>query len=218
MIVLTPALRGFLVKFFAGAAGREFYLTGGGALAEFYLQHRHSQDLDLFTQETTAWQNVQHDLDVSANAVGAEIEFRPAQPPNELHRAFLRVPGEAEIKIDIVRDTPPHFGGLNFQTDGVIVDSFENIAVGKLSALCGRAYPRDYVDVYLLLQSGADFDRLVALSIEKDPGINHLYVAQMLALVEKLEQRDLPELLKPIDLQAMKIFFLQLANKLVNKT
>ena len=28
-----------------------FYLTGGTALAEFYLKHRLSEDIDLFTEE-----------------------------------------------------------------------------------------------------------------------------------------------------------------------
>jgi predicted nucleotidyltransferase component of viral defense system len=30
---------------------KRFYLTGGTALAEFYLKHRLSEDIDLFTQE-----------------------------------------------------------------------------------------------------------------------------------------------------------------------
>jgi len=30
---------------------KRFYLTGGTALAEFYLKHRLSEDIDLFTEE-----------------------------------------------------------------------------------------------------------------------------------------------------------------------
>jgi len=30
---------------------KRFYLTGGTPLAEFYLKHRLSEDIDLFTQE-----------------------------------------------------------------------------------------------------------------------------------------------------------------------
>lgn len=30
---------------------KRFYLTGGTALAEFYLKHRLSEDVDLFTEE-----------------------------------------------------------------------------------------------------------------------------------------------------------------------
>lgn len=30
---------------------KQFYLTGGAALSEFYLQHRLSYDIDLFTEK-----------------------------------------------------------------------------------------------------------------------------------------------------------------------
>ena len=52
--VLTPLQAEFLDVFFQQPVAHDFFLTGGTALAEFYLQHRYSQDLDLFTlsQET----------------------------------------------------------------------------------------------------------------------------------------------------------------------
>ena len=47
--VLTPLQERVLVALFEnGLADRGSYLTGGTALAEFYLQHRYSEDLDLF--------------------------------------------------------------------------------------------------------------------------------------------------------------------------
>ena len=61
---------------------------------------------------------------------------------------FLTLSGEPEIKIDVAYDPPPHFGSVAIQTDGVRVDSLENLAVGKLLAVFGRAYPRDFVGLY----------------------------------------------------------------------
>jgi predicted nucleotidyltransferase component of viral defense system len=49
---LTPLQLDFLHQFFASSVGADFFLTGGTALAAFYLQHRHSDDLDLFTLES----------------------------------------------------------------------------------------------------------------------------------------------------------------------
>lgn len=47
--LLTRSQRRFL-RFFARLPdSQHFYLTGGTALAEFYLAHRYSYDLDLFT-------------------------------------------------------------------------------------------------------------------------------------------------------------------------
>lgn len=39
---------------------KRFYLTGGTALAEFYLKHRLSEDLDLFTQDQEVPQRAVH--------------------------------------------------------------------------------------------------------------------------------------------------------------
>lgn len=43
----TPLKRDFLRTWFAQE--RRFFLTGGSALGLFYLDHRYSYDLDLFT-------------------------------------------------------------------------------------------------------------------------------------------------------------------------
>ena len=104
MIVLTPEQRLFLGKFFARA--RAFYLTGGGALGEYYLHHRLSLDIDLFTQDRTAWDGIAVELQAAARAIGAELDFWPVKPPNELRRVTLKIPGERDLTIDIVRDAP----------------------------------------------------------------------------------------------------------------
>ena len=44
----------FLEKFFSSRFGRDFYLTGGTALARFYFNHRRSLDLDLFSHNQKA--------------------------------------------------------------------------------------------------------------------------------------------------------------------
>jgi hypothetical protein len=53
--ILTPIQSNFLIEFFH--LTQEFYLTGGTALSAFYLQHRFSEDLDLFTQDDQAFQH-----------------------------------------------------------------------------------------------------------------------------------------------------------------
>jgi hypothetical protein len=46
---LSPFQRALLEAFFRRSPA--FYLTGGAALAGFYLGHRRTEDLDLFTTE-----------------------------------------------------------------------------------------------------------------------------------------------------------------------
>jgi Nucleotidyl transferase AbiEii toxin, Type IV TA system len=54
--ILTPLQNSFLAEFFHLA--QDFYLTGGTALSAFYLRHRYSVDLDLFTHDDEAFQRV----------------------------------------------------------------------------------------------------------------------------------------------------------------
>jgi hypothetical protein len=65
-------------------------LTGGVALSEFYLQHRLSQDLDLFTLSSSAFEASEADLKVAAQEVKAGIiRFHPPRPGDNLSRCFL---------------------------------------------------------------------------------------------------------------------------------
>ncbi len=215
MNALTRLQREFLSSFFARPSGKEFYLTGGVALSEFYLQHRLSQDLDLFTQSQAAFETSGDDLVAAAHEVGAEVvRLHPPKPGDDLGRCFLNLGDEPELKIDVVRDAPPHFGDILLQADGVLVDSLENLSVGKLLAVFGRAYPRDFVDLYFLLKNGADFDYLLTLARQKDIGFNEYFLGGMMEQIAKVEQRDLPKMLKPIDLADMKRVLLDLAKKL----
>ena len=50
--ILTPAQQQFLTLFAQSSPlAKQFYLTGGTALAAFYLQHRYSEDLDFFSDQ-----------------------------------------------------------------------------------------------------------------------------------------------------------------------
>lgn len=53
--ILTPLQRIVLDGFFTHGGSRHgYHLTGGTALSEFYLRHRVSDDLDLFTRKENA--------------------------------------------------------------------------------------------------------------------------------------------------------------------
>ena len=52
--ILTPLQQSFLTGFFAYDVGEQFFLTGGTALAAYYLHHRLSDDLGLFTVDDEA--------------------------------------------------------------------------------------------------------------------------------------------------------------------
>lgn len=215
MSILTPPQKNFLDEFFTTRLGKEFFLGGGTALAEFYLQHRLSQDLDLFTLNQELGFNV-------ANAEMLKIIHRlNLQIENQVtSRAFLQYiltsNKDENLKIDLIKDVPLQFGDVQ-KFNSYRVDSLENIAVGKLLATFGRADGKDFIDLYFLLEveKKIKFDRLLELAKQKDTGLHELYLAEMLAMVENIE--IFPKTLKPFNVEEMKAYFLDLSEDLLKK-
>ena len=216
MNVLTPLQHDFLSNFFAQPASAPFVLTGGTALAAFHLQHRLSEDIDLFAVAPMDEAELKHSeslelgfqaaMDVGA-ILGARVESRA--PSVHFHQVFLTREGEPRLKIDLVRDPGPMFGAPQvFETTRV--DSKLNIGVNKVTAL-SRLAARDYIDLFFLTKAGLKFDELVGLAKQKDPGLEDFYLGMALKAVDRIEVRDLPTMLKPLDLNELKDFFHALA-------
>jgi len=211
--VISPEQRNLLDAFFTRSASRNFFLTGGTALAEFYLHHRYSEDLDLFTLDNQAFSEAARELPNLAAELGSSFEERVATPT--FHQVFFRLPNQPEIKVDLVRDAGPQFGQhQNF--DKVIADSELNIAANKITAIFGRASNKDFVDLYFLLKRGFDLDQLIELAKQKDPGLNEFYLSGMIRQIRKIE--SLPRMIKPVTLDELRAFFLPLAEQIMLKT
>lgn len=214
MSILTPLQKKFLDSFFDTYLGDKFFLGGGTALAEFYLRHRLSLDVDLFTI----------DQEVSFDAVNAEIlkivhKLKLQIEHQVASKSFLRYilkNKEQNLKVDLIKDVPLQFGEVQ-RFNGYRVDSLENIAVGKLLAVFGRADGKDFIDLYFLIEveEKVGFDRLLGLAKQKDSGLHELYLSEMLALVENIEV--FPETLKPLDIEQMKTWFLNLSKSLLKR-
>jgi hypothetical protein len=216
MIVLTQLQRDFLSSFFAQPASMPFVLTGGTALAAFHLQHRLSEDVDLFVVAPIDEADLKYSeslelgfqaaIDVGA-IIGAKVESRA--PSVHFHQVFLTREGEPRLKIDLVRDPGPMFGEP--QVFGITrVDSKLNIGVNKVTAL-SRLAARDYVDLFFLTKDGLKFDELLTLAKQKDLGLEEFYLGMALKAVDKIEPGDLPTMLKPLDMNELKDFFQALA-------
>ena len=103
---LTPLQRDLLDAFFARE--QRLFLTGGGALAGFYLGHRTTEDLDLFTLPGLDLADAAHALDEAARSARLHDQLVPlaaacsgdgstekllagsGQPPNETIAKRLR--------------------------------------------------------------------------------------------------------------------------------
>ena len=98
---------------------------------------------------------------------------------------------------------------------GLRVESIEDMTVNKLQAILTREQPRDFVDLFFLLQEGPlrDLDKLLALARAKfDVGPHRLGMAARLLLA--LNIRELPKMLRPLSLEDLAAFFEKRAREL----
>lgn len=121
-----------------------FFLTGGTALSVFYLHHRRSIDIDLFSVNPPPFDRLE------------------AWMKNEWPKGYTTLIKEPyilsvfidEVKVDLVHD------GMSFNDQkilypidthhSVFVDTIKNIASNKFCTLVGRQEPKDFIDFYFI--------------------------------------------------------------------
>jgi predicted nucleotidyltransferase component of viral defense system len=196
-----------LAAFFNLPPADQFVLTGGTALAGYYLHHRLSEDLDFFTLDRTAYEQVSGAIRSLAEGLDATCDDRRISP--HLHQAFFSRENE-QVKMDIVLDAAPWFGvPRNFGR--INVDALENIAANKVLALFGRATPRDFVDLYFILnETDLSLNALLDMAKQKDTGWHEFYLSNWIRQ-EAPRIQTLPSMLKPLDIQTLRQFGRDLA-------
>lgn len=121
----------------------QFFLTGGTALSVFYLHHRKSNDLDLFTLK----QIDLSEIDFSIKTIWKNSYTKIKESPN-----FLSVLIQ-NVKIDFVID-PLSFEERDryfFSTNKfLLVDSIQNIFSNKFCTIVSRVEPKDFIDFYFI--------------------------------------------------------------------
>jgi hypothetical protein len=127
-----------------------FYLTGGTALSRRYFAHRYSDDLDLFVNRdpefNTHVAKIFAALEVHQERGEFQIRYESVQKFDSFATFHLIIPdGQTDLKIDLVNDIAPHYGG--FDTSPVLgrVDHWRNILSNKLGALL-RFEPKNYAE------------------------------------------------------------------------
>jgi hypothetical protein len=195
--LLTPLQRTVLDALFAEELfATSFYLTGGTALAAFYLFHRYSDDLDLFTNDQPlefVWPTLQQLLP----SLRLTVESRTPQ--------FLRLRHPDGLRVDVVHDVPFRMG-VPVRQGTWLVDTLENITLNKVAAIQGRLDVKDYVDLYLLLKD--DPPRILmwlAQAKQKDASIEPFLWSRVIGDVETF--RVLPRMAVPLQLPELVAFY-----------
>ncbi len=156
-----------------------FYLTGGTAVSRFYLQHRLSDDLDMFVNLNPAFG------DWCGRIIDTLLHFEPQQTQVILRQQYfarvLLTHNDTTLKIEMVNDVPSHIGDIQRHPILGCIDSPENILANKLTALIGREEPRDLADIWgLCTKLGLSIQEAIEGATSKATGIYPLDLARRL--------------------------------------
>ncbi|MBI1984598.1 MAG: nucleotidyl transferase AbiEii/AbiGii toxin family protein [Candidatus Wildermuthbacteria bacterium] len=185
-----------------------FYLSGGTALAEYYLHHRISDDLDFFILEKPDQLFLHKFAQEIKEKLGAQnLRYERLYERNQF---FFQFPN-AELKVEFTQYPFPQLDRPT-KKDGVLIDSMRDIAANKLAAILDRFDPKDFVDLYLLLQTTSL--ETVRKDTEAKFGmkIDDVFLGGELAKVRRIEA--LPKMIKPLAIEELKTFFANKAKEL----
>lgn len=192
-----------------------FYLTGGTALSEFYLSHRLSEDIDLFSES----QEVDPDaVDAFLQKISQKLGIKKIQRAQflGLFTYVLIFINNEKLKVDFSYYPFPRIEkGIIYNK--IHIDSIRDIAANKLHTLFMKPRARDYVDLYFILKrENFSIPKLILDAKAKfDWHIDSLTLASQFMRVK--EFTDIPKMLIPFKSSSMELFFISEAKKLKSK-
>jgi len=178
-----------------------FYLTGGTALSGYYLHHRVSDDLDFFSFSDFDLMSIHGIAEELRKIIGADkVRFSKLYDRNQ----FFYSCGKEECKVEFTKYPFKQLGQTaNFED--AIIDSEFDIAVNKLITLTDRFDPKDFVDLYFLLQKyplkKLEEGVLSKFNTKLDP----LTIGSSFAKVRNIQA--LPKMVKSLSVEELKEFF-----------
>lgn len=211
--ILTPKQLNFLeLATKAGEITKRFYLTGGTALSEFYLKHRFSDDIDLFSEKEVSHTLVEAFLQKIAPKLG--IKKIVKQQILGLYTYKLQHKDGDSLKTDFSFYPFPRVEkGKNF--GNLEISSLYDIAVNKIHTIAMRTNARDFVDIYFIFKE-TEYHDLQKIRLDSQAKFDWPLEAKNL-INQFLKVKDLtgfPKMLKPFNRKDLENFFLNLAKGL----
>jgi len=205
---------------FLGLVAREsylckrYYFTGGTPLTAFYLQHRLSEDIDLFSEEEIHFPSVRNFIGkVQKKLKLVKTDYRQFLG---LHTFELYFSKKEILKVDFNYYPFPRIEKGMFY-EKISVDSILDIAVNKVHTIAMKPRARDFIDIYFIIREKKyDLKDLLMMARAKfDWHIDPVQLGMNLLLAEKVA--DYPRMLKKINHEEWKSFFVEEARKLKGK-
>lgn len=178
-----------------------FFLTGGGALAAFYLRHRETKDLDLFATAEVDIRDGVSALYAAASDLGATVE---SMRESGDFRRYAVQRGEELTVVDLVIDRTPQVTTEKTRFGRIRVDALHEIAANKLCAVLDRTEARDLMDLKLLLDTGLRLEDVLSDAQRKHASIDAATLAWCLSQIQIEDGMAMPEGTKAADLEAFR--------------
>lgn len=212
--ILTQTQSKFLELFSKTSLADIFYLTGGTALAGFYVPYRLSEDLDFFSEDEV---NLQEIL-VFIGSIKKTIRYLDLDISTSFNRnlIFLEFKNEPTLKTEFTYFPFPRIENLK-KMQGVTIDSPIDIAVNKLFTIYQKPRSRDFIDLYMILKKYKfNLEDLIRKArIKFDWNIDYIQLGTQ--FMEAGELKDYPRLLEHLPESSWRDFFLTEAKKFKNK-
>ncbi len=189
----------------------QFYLSGGTALAEYYLGHRLSEDLDFFSEK---------EFDPAVISVFFKtIQKKAGIVSVVFEQSFNRNLFFLDLKDNRVKTEFTYFPFPRIEQhkkfEQLGIDSLLDIAVNKLFTIYQKPRSRDFIDLYCILQKEKNWtvgDLTEKAQIKFDNFLDPLQLSAQFVKVETL--KDYPTMLISLPEKEWQGFFTDEAKRL----
>ena len=191
-----------------------FYLTGGTVLSEFYLRHRLSEDLDLFSEEEVKPEMVEAFLKKISPKLKVSKIIKEHYLGLFSYKLFYSKTKYLKVDFNFYPfpriEKGKRFGNLE-------INSIYDIVVNKIHTIAMRTIARDFVDIYFILRE-TEYNDLEKIRLDSqakfDWPLEPKNLISQFLKVKDIQDKDYPKMLRPFNRKEMEDFFLGLAKSL----
>jgi len=162
------------------------YLTGGTVVSRLYLNHRYSDDLDLFANQHAEFGK---EIDRIVIHLKKSFEVDLQVKEDSYGRAFV-TESDLILKIDFVNDVGFHAGSVIESPLYYRTDNWENILSNKVTSL-SREEGKDLADIlFICYNYSFNWEEIINDAKRKDSWIDEVTAAKLIGLfpMEKVQR------------------------------
>ena len=179
-------------------SGTDFFLTGGTALSRAYYNHRYSDDLDFFLNQSQTYDEQLDKVLALLHENGFDWSTQKEYTRARNFTTFkVRKNSEPLLRLDFVNDMVPLYGKITQTNLFYRTDSIRNILSNKLSAIF-RYAAKDIADIReIALHEIIDWVTIIQEARQKEAGLELIYISEILTNMPQSEFETIAWVQKP---------------------